>query len=281
MSDYQSLEQKEQDDNEHQWNLHMLSGTLDSDHVHTPPNTFTHLTMWLHNSEAKEQERRKQQESGVNSGSGGGGAAVLFLLGCAPLVLYLLYRAKRWGHLALASGVLGYAGYQAFHVYQVGLLGSLASMEMAFLLIYLPVGGYIALNQWISYKVAKGAPFRITLTSAVSWVTWLFLIWQLYEQGVWSLHWIHSYRMIQWDEYWFNGRYSHSPHFSNYEEYARYGLALIPTIPTMVLLQAWFRRRLQQGKRSVPLLLSVPTWLLATTSTSFFLLVYWSTHAGR
>jgi hypothetical protein len=260
-----SFEDREQDDKEHQWNMHMLSGTLDDQHVIAPPNTFHHFLLWAHNSE------KKREEAGGSStgGDGAGGAIILapfvlifVVIGILPISLFWHYHKKNWFYFTLTVVLFIASGGYFLSKTHGDVWNALLGIEMVFGFAYLPLAALGWVCHRLNDRIAKGAPFNLT---AWSWVVLIALAIAL------EIHFFLWTKGLGWGAslvrfiggsmtYLFDAPYLY---LSDYNDYATMLIAAFPMVTAVMTLQAWFRKRKESGKRAVPWLFYLPmAWVV-------------------
>jgi len=244
-------------------------GMLDDQHIGAPLDSPRHFVQWMHNSEEKRRERETASSSG---GSGGGGSDASFLsapfllifavVGILPIALFWHYRKKNWFYLGLTVSLFAVSAAYFLSRTHGDMWVTLFGVEMVFGVVYLP----FAATGWVCHRlndrIAKRVPFKlgawswfVLISLAIAFET-LFFLW--IEGLGWSANLV---RFLGQSMVYFGG--STYVRLGTYNDAVTMLMAVFPNAIALSTLQAWFRKRAEQGKQAIPWLLYLPVaWVV-------------------
>lgn len=261
---YENTQKRLQAEREDSLDRQQAWGMLDDQHMGAPFDSPRHFVQWMHNSE------KKREESGTDSSGDGGGGAILlapfllifFVIAILPIALFWHYRKKNWFYLGLTVLLFAFsAGYFLSRTHG-DVWNTLLGVEMVFGIGYLPFAAAGWVCHWLNDRIAKGAPLKfgawswtVLFSLAISLET-LFFLW------IGGLGWGAGLVRFLGNSiaYLFDKTYVS---LSGYNDYALMLIAAFPTVIALTALQAWFRNRREQGKRTIPWLFYLPVvWVV-------------------
>lgn len=268
---YENTQKRLQAEREDLLDQRQAWGMLDDQHMGAPFDSPRHFVQWMYNSErSREENSSTSGSSSSGGGSGGTGGGILlapfllifFVVAILPIALFWHYRKKNWFYLGLTVSLFAVSAGYFLSKTHGDMLSTLLGVEVVFGVVYLP----FAATGWVCHRlndrIAKGAPFKLGVWSWIVLISLAISFETLFFLGIGMFGWgAGLVRFIGSSIVYFQGRTYFS--LSSYNDYAVMLLAAFPNAIALSALQAWFRKRREQGKRAVPWLLYLPVvWVV-------------------